>query len=280
MSPEPILEVRGLERRFVVRRSLFGGARGVISAVADVDLTVPRGTTVALVGESGSGKTTLARCIARLDRPDRGTVRFAGCDVLRARGEELLRFRRELQTVFQDPYSSLNPRRTVGEAIADGPAIHNLLTRHERVELVADLLVRVGLRAQDARRYPHEFSGGQRQRIAIARALALSPLFVIADEAVSALDVSVRAQILNLLRDLQRERGLTYLFISHDLSVVRHIADRIVLMRSGRIVEEGETDEVFCNPKHPYTQALLRAVPRPDPSRRTRSARSPFLASP
>jgi oligopeptide transport system ATP-binding protein len=272
MPSDPILEVRGLKRQFIVRRSLLGSPLKVLRAVDGVDLSVQPGTTLALVGESGSGKSTLARCIARLEQPDAGTIRFLGQDVLSARGKSLLQFRREVQTIFQDPYASLNPRRRIGDAIADGPAIHGLLGKSERRELVADLLLRVGLRPEHAARYPHEFSGGQRQRIAIARALALSPRFVIADEAVSALDVSVRAQILNLLAELQSERGLTYLFISHDLGVVRHIADRIAIMNAGRIVEEGETDQVFENPQHPYTRALLRAVPRPDPSKRRRAS--------
>jgi oligopeptide transport system ATP-binding protein len=271
MSVEPLLEVRGLERRFVLQRR-FGKPSKIVTAVAGADLSVQAGSTFALVGESGSGKTTLARCVARLDEPDAGTIRFAGRDALAARGRELLQFRRDVQTIFQDPYASLNPRRRIGDAIADGPAIHNLMAESERRNLVADLLRQVGLRPEHAARYPHEFSGGQRQRIAIARALALSPRFIIADEAVSALDVSVRAQILNLLADLQSERGLTYLFISHDLGVVRHFADRVAIMRAGQIVEEGETDRIFENPRHPYTQALLNAVPRPDPSkgRRTR----------
>lgn len=270
MSPEPILTVKDVARRFVTRRSWLGRPMVTVNAVNGVSLSIRRGTTLALVGESGSGKSTLGRCIARLDTPTQGTIRFDGQDVFSLSGSRLLAFRRQMQTIFQDPYASLNPRRTVGDAIADGPVIHGLMTPDERRALVSDLLKRVGLRPEQARRYPHEFSGGQRQRIAIARALALSPSLIIADEAVSALDVSVRAQILNLLADLQAERGLTFLFISHDLGVVRHVAGEVAIMRAGEIVEQGATDRIFTDPQHEYTRALLRAVPRPDPGRRRR----------
>jgi ABC-type oligopeptide transport system ATPase subunit len=268
MSPEALLTVEGLERRFVVRRSLLGASRLTVRAVDGVDLQIEAGKTLALVGESGSGKSTLGRCIARLDQPNAGTIRFAGQEVFQLRGDGLKRFRRDVQTIFQDPYASLNPRRRIGDAIADGPTIHRLCNKQARAALVGDLLVRVGLRREHGDRFPHEFSGGQRQRIAIARALAVSPRLIIADEAVSALDVSVRAQILNLLAELQEERGLSYLFISHDLGVVRHFADKVAVMRQGRIVEEGETNRLFESPQHDYTRALLAAVPRPDPARR------------
>jgi oligopeptide transport system ATP-binding protein len=268
MPVEPLLEVRDLSRHFVQRRSLTGRPLQLIRAVDGVDFVVGRGTTFALVGESGSGKSTLGRCIARLDQPTGGIVRFAGSDVFKARGQQLSQYRRDVQTIFQDPFASLNPRRRIGDAIADGPTIHGTMAKEEIGVLVAQLLQRVGLRPEFASRYPHEFSGGQRQRIAIARALALSPKFIIADEAVSALDVSIRAQILNLLIDIQAERGLSMLFITHDLGVVRHIADDVAIMRAGKIVEQGAADRIFDDPQHSYTQALLRAVPRPDPARR------------
>jgi len=270
-TADPIVEVRGLTRHFVPRRSLLGRPLQVIRAVDGVDLAVRPGTTFALVGESGSGKSTLGRCIARLDIPTSGTVHYSGRDAFAARGAELGRFRREVQTIFQDPFASLNPRRRIGDTIADGPTIHGLMAKSDIHDLVRQLLARVGLRADHAGRYPHEFSGGQRQRIAIARALALSPQFIVADEAVSSLDVSVRAQILNLLMDIQAERGLSFLFISHDLGVVRHVADEIAIMQAGKIVEHGPADRIFAAAEHPYTQALLRAVPRPDPARRRRA---------
>ncbi len=268
MSNEIILQVTGLKRHFIVRRSWLGRALKTVPAVDGVSLSIRRGTTLALVGESGSGKSTLGRCIARLDQPTGGTVLFEGENVLAARGTDLKQFRRKVQTIFQDPFASLNPRRTIGDANADGPAIHGLVPKAQQHDHVANLLIRVGLRPEQAPRYPHEFSGGQRQRIAIARALALSPRLIIADEAVSALDVSVRAQILNLLLDLQAEHGLAFLFISHDLGVVRHIADEIAIMRAGQIIERGQTDRIFEDPQHSYTQALLQAVPRPNPSKR------------
>jgi peptide/nickel transport system ATP-binding protein len=260
-----LLEIRELRRDFVTRRSWTGRALETVHAVGGVSLTVPAGQTLAIVGESGSGKSTLGRCVARLDNPTSGSIFYAGQDVGTLAGDELLRFRREVQTIFQDPYASLNPRRRIGEAIADGPAIHGLLTPDERRDLAADLLRRVGLKAEHAERYPHQFSGGQRQRIAIARALALAPHFIIADEAVSALDVSVRAQVLNLLADLQEERSLTFLFISHDMGTVRQFADRVAIMQGGRLVEEGETERIFEDPSEDYTKALLRAVPRMTP---------------
>lgn len=260
-----LLEIRDLQRDFVTRRSWLGRAEETVHAVGGVSLTVSAGQTLAIIGESGSGKSTLGRCVARLDSPTSGSIRYAGRDIAELSGADLLRFRREVQTIFQDPYASLNPRRRVGEAIGDGPAIHGLMSLEERRALAADLLGRVGLKAEHAERYPHQFSGGQRQRIAIARALALSPQLIIADEAVSALDVSVRAQVLNLLADLQEERGLTYLFISHDMSTVRQFADRVAIMQGGRLVEEGETERIFGEPQEDYTKALLRAVPRMTP---------------
>lgn len=269
---DPILRVQDLRRDFVLRRSILGQPIDILHAIDGVSLEIRPGTTVALVGESGSGKSTFGRCVARLDYPTGGTVEFAGENVFAAQGAALAKFRRELQTVFQDPFASLNPRRTIGDAIGDGPSIHGLLPRRDIRDLVLQLLERVGLRPDHADRYPHEFSGGQRQRVAIARALALSPKLIVADEAVSSLDVSVRAQILNLLMDLQAERGLSYLFISHDLGVVRHIADDIAIMQAGRIVEQGSSEQIFAEPRHPYSQALLRAVPRARLDRRRRGS--------
>ncbi|HAR51818.1 ABC transporter ATP-binding protein [Roseovarius nubinhibens] len=267
-----LLEVRDLRRSFTLGRGLLKGPRRKLHAVDGVSLTIARGTTTALIGESGSGKTTLGRCIAQLDRPTSGSTYFAGQDTTVLRGAPLLRFRRHVQTIFQDPYASLNPRRPIGEAITDGLAIHGLADQKERDTRARGLLQRVGLSPEDALRYPHQFSGGQRQRIAIARALALDPEFIIADEAVSALDVSVRAQVLNLLIELQEERGLSFLFITHDLSTVRQFANRIAIMQNGRIVEEAPTEEIFTSPRHPYTRDLLSAVPRlfPDPGTRLR----------
>lgn len=268
----PAMELTGLTREFTLSAGLFGRNPKLLKAVDDVNLVIQSGSTCALIGESGSGKTTLGRCAARLDKPTRGKVVYRGCDVSSISGKDLFKFRRKVQTIFQDPYASLNPRRTVGEAIADGLEIHRIGTKSERADRVLDLLVRVGLDPAFASRFPHQFSGGQRQRIAIARSLALEPEFIIADEAVSALDVSVRAQILNLLADLQAERGLSFLFITHDLSTVRQFADQVAIMRKGRIVEIGETERIFREPREDYTRELLRAVPKArfDESRRLR----------
>jgi oligopeptide/dipeptide ABC transporter ATP-binding protein len=229
---------------------------------------VPRGETLCLVGESGCGKSTLGRAISRLEDPTAGRVLFEGNDISKAGGDALFRLRRDVQIIFQDPYSSLNPRMTVGEIVREPLAVHKFGTRQEQVDRVLDLLATVGLSADAAGRYPHEFSGGQRQRVGIARALALEPKLVIADEPVSALDVSVQSQVLNLMVRLQREHDLTYLFISHDLSVVKHVSDTIAIMYLGRIVEIGPADSVFGNPSHPYTRALLAAIPTPDPRQR------------
>ena len=258
----PALELRNLRRTFRLGGGIlpFGGK--VLHAVDGVSLIIAPGTTTALIGESGSGKSTLGRCVARLDRPTSGDILYRGRDVVSLRGDELMAFRRQVQTIFQDPFASLNPRRTVGDAVTDGLAIHGLAGREERHERARALLARVGLDPDFVSRYPHQFSGGQRQRIAIARALALDPRFIVADEAVSALDVSVRAQVLNLLSDLQDEHRLSFLFITHDLSTVRQFADRVAIMQAGEIVEEGETEAIFTDPQHAYTRALLDAVPR------------------
>ena len=255
-----LLELDDLAKHFPVRDA-FGRARGAVRAVDGVSLAVPRGTVLAIVGESGCGKSTLGRLALRLIEPDAGTVRFEGED-LRALSPAALRARRrDMQLIFQDPFASLDPRMTVEAAIAEPLRLHRIVPRAGEAARVAELLERVGLRPESARRWPHEFSGGQRQRIAIARALASGPKLIIGDEPVSALDVSVQAQVVNLLGDLIREFGLTFVLISHDLGVVRHIADRVAVMYLGRIVEEGPAGQVFGAPRHPYTRALLAAVP-------------------
>ena len=258
----PLLEARDLVKVFPLGESIFGGgARGEVRAVDDVSLEIEAGETLGVVGESGSGKSTLGRLILRLIEPTSGSVRFAGQDVLRASGAELRRLRRDMQIIFQDPFGSLDPRMRVGEIVAEPLLVHNSTGRRERRQRVNELLRAVGLDESAAERHPHEFSGGQRQRIGIARALALRPKFIVADEPVSALDVSVGAQIVNLLARLQREFGLTYLFISHSMPVVRYLATRIAVMYRGKIVEVGATEQLVANPGHPYTRSLLEATP-------------------
>ncbi|MBR0643923.1 ABC transporter ATP-binding protein [Plastoroseomonas hellenica] len=256
----PLLELDDVEKHFPVRDAL-GRSRGAVRAVDGVSLSVPEGGVLAIVGESGCGKSTLGRVALRLIEPDRGAIRFQGEDLRRLSGAALRARRRDMQIIFQDPFASLDPRMTVEDAVAEPLILHGTVPRARIRDRVAEMLVRVGLRPELARRWPHEFSGGQRQRIAIARALASGPKLVIGDEPVSALDVSVQAQVVNLLQDLIRDLGLTFILISHDLGVVRHIADRVAVMYLGRIVEEGPAPEVFANPRHPYTRALLAAVP-------------------
>jgi ABC-type oligopeptide transport system ATPase subunit len=263
-----LLEVRDLVKRFPVKRGLVVERTvDYVEAVAGVSFDIEAGRTLGLVGESGSGKSTTGYCVLQLLRPTSGSVRFDGRELTELSGEELRRVRREAQIVFQDPYSSLDPRMTVGNIVSEPLVVHRIGSRRDRQVRVRELLDVVGFDPTYVNRYPHEFSGGQRQRIGIARALALSPRLIVCDEPVSALDVSIQAQIINLLKDLQREFNLAYLFIAHDLAVVRSVSDRIAVMHQGRIVETGPADEVYERPKEDYTKALLAAVPVPDPAR-------------
>jgi peptide/nickel transport system ATP-binding protein/oligopeptide transport system ATP-binding protein len=260
-----LLEVEGLVKHFVAARSVFGTPTAHVKAVDGVSFTVEAGKTLALVGESGCGKSTVSRLVLRLIEPDSGQVRFEGRDLLALDADQLRSFRRNAQIIFQDPYASLNPRMTVSQILTEPLALHDLVPAARRRERVEELLRLVGLEPRFARRYPHEFSGGQRQRIAIARALAVEPKLVICDEPVSALDVSIRSQILNLLRNLQDRLGLAYIFVSHDLAVVKHIADRVAVMNLGVIVETADARALFAAPRHPYSRALLSAIPVPKP---------------
>ncbi len=270
--PPPLLEVRDLRKHYPVRGGLFATQQATVKAVDGVSLRVRPGETLGLVGESGCGKSTLGRTIPRLEDPTAGEVYFAGRNLAEARGRELFALRRQIQIIFQDPYASLNPRMTVGEIVREPLAVHRRGRRADQQRRVAELLELVGLSADVSDRYPHEFSGGQRQRVGIARALTLEPKLIIADEPVSALDVSVQSQVLNLLVELQERLGLTYLFISHDLSVVEYLSDTIAVMYLGKIMEIGPARAVFEAPAHPYPRALIEAIPEPDPRRRVRHA--------
>lgn len=261
-QPGELVTVRGLVKHFPVE-----GSDDVVRAVDGVSFSIIRGETLGLVGESGCGKSTVGRCLLRLIEPTAGSVEFGGRNVLSLGKQEMRQLRREMQIVFQDPYASLNPRMTVGDIIGEPLTIHKIGTKQERRERVKELLQRVGLNPDYSKRYPHEFSGGQRQRIGVARTLALNPQLIVADEPVSALDVSVQAQVVNLLQELQAEFGLTYLFISHGLAVVEHISTRVAVMYLGRIVEIASAKDLYVQPLHPYTQALLSAIPIPDPTR-------------
>ncbi len=267
MPGETLLQVRNLTKHFDMKRGFFWGEKAKVHAVDDVSFDLIRGETLGLVGESGCGKSTTGRVILRLIEPTAGTVAFEGKDILQASKKEMRALRQRMQIIFQDPYSSLNPRMTVEQIVGEGIVIHKLCqTRAQRRERVADLLHKVGLSPEQMNRYPHEFSGGQRQRVGIARALAVNPKLIIADEPISALDVSIQAQVINLLEDLQEQFNLTYLFIAHDLRVVEHISDRVAVMYLGKIAELADSTELYAKPLHPYTQALLSAIPIPDPT--------------
>jgi len=263
---EPLLKVIGLKKYFPIRGGLFQKEVASVKAVDDVSFNVYKGETFGLVGESGCGKTTLGRCVLLLIDPTDGSILFNGKDLTKLSKRELREVRTEMAMIFQDPYSSLNPRMTVSDIIGKPLAIHKIAKGKDRSERIVELMTLVGLSKEHLYRYPHEFSGGQKQRIGIARALAVNPKLIVADEAVAALDVSVRAGVLNLMKDLQKNLGLTYIFISHDLSVVKHICDRVAAMYLGEIVEIAPTDKLFAQPLHPYTQALISAIPIPDPT--------------
>src|SRR5689334_20346221 len=271
MSPQTaspaktLIEVKNLVKYFPVRAGLLQRVQDYVRAVDDVSFFIREGETLGMVGESGCGKTTVGRTILRLVEPTSGSVVFDNQDVFKLKNNELKSMRRNMQIIFQDPYASLDPRMPIGESVMEGLNIHNIGTRQERVDLMLATLKKVGLEDYHARRFPHEFSGGQRQRIGIARALALQPKFIVCDEPVSALDVSIQSQVLNILKDLQQEFGLTYLFIAHNLSVVEHISDRVAVMYLGKMVELAHRDELYRRQLHPYTQALMSAIPVADP---------------
>jgi oligopeptide transport system ATP-binding protein len=266
MAGEPLLQVRDLTKRFPIKKGfLVERTVGYVDAVMDVSFDIARGETLGLVGESGSGKSTTGYCILQVIRPTSGSISFDGHELTETSGEDLRQLRQRMQLVFQDPFASLDPRMTVGDIVGEPLAVHRVGGKKERRARVRELLNIVGFDPSYTNRYPHEFSGGQRQRIGLARAIALSPDLIVCDEPVSALDVSIQAQILNLLKDLQSDFGLTYLFIAHDLAVVRAMSDRIAVMRQGRIVEIGDAEQVYSQPAHEYTRALLEAVPIPDP---------------
>lgn len=265
-SNEVLIELRNVQKFFSIKHGIFGGKTKHVQAVDDVSFKIHKGETFGLVGESGCGKSTLGRTIIRLYDPTGGEIIYDGAEIGKMSQADMKPFRKRIQMIFQDPYASLNSRMTVGDIIGEPIDIHNIASGEERQKIIYDLLERVGLSREHASRYPHEFSGGQRQRIGIARALAVNPDFIICDEPISALDVSIQAQVVNMLEDLQKELGLTYLFIAHDLSMVKHISDRIGVMYLGKLVEVAEANELYEKPNHPYTQALLSAIPIPDPN--------------
>ncbi|MEM7335533.1 MAG: ATP-binding cassette domain-containing protein [Chloroflexota bacterium] len=267
-SSEPLVRVNQLVKHFPITQGIIIQRQiGAVKAVDDISFDIKPGETLGLVGESGSGKSTTGRTILRLYEPSSGSIEFKGQNIAKLNGEPLRKIRRNMQMIFQDPQACLNPRMTVGSIIEEPIQVHNLLPKNERTDRIQELLEIVGLNPQFLNRYPHEFSGGQRQRIGIARALAVQPEFIVADEPISALDVSIQAQVVNLLQDLQEKFKLTYLFIAHDLSMIRYICDRVAVMFKGKIVEYAETNELYENPVHPYTQVLLSAVPIPDPAK-------------
>ena len=265
MAKKELLKVEGLKQYFPIKGGFLGRTVNHVKAVDDITFTIYEGETVSIVGESGCGKSTTGRAILRLEEPTEGSVSFQGTDITKLSKGQMRKYRKDMQIIFQDPYASINPRQTVASVLNEAMHIQKVLPKAERRARIEQLLETVGLRSYQADRYPHEFSGGQRQRIGIARALSVNPKLIICDEAVSALDVSIQAQVLNLLEELQDEFGLTYLFISHDLGVVRHISDRIIVMYLGKIVEIADKTSLFENPQHPYTKALLSAIPVPDP---------------
>ncbi|PIT99345.1 MAG: peptide ABC transporter substrate-binding protein [Bdellovibrionales bacterium CG10_big_fil_rev_8_21_14_0_10_45_34] len=268
-SDEPLIRIQNLSKEFSIKGGIFSREIGAVKAVHNVSLDIKKGETLGLVGESGCGKSTLGRCLIRLLEPTSGKIFYRGNDITDITGEELRAYRRKMQIIFQDPYASLNPRMTVGSIISEPLVIHKLFhNKKERADRVAQLLELVGLRKEAINRYPHEFSGGQRQRIGVARALAVDPEFIVCDEPVSALDVSIQAQVINLLMDLQQRLGLTYLFIAHDLKVVEHISTRVAVMYLGRIVEVADSDELYLKTMHPYTKALMSSIPVPNPDRK------------
>ncbi|WP_027965134.1 ABC transporter ATP-binding protein [Halalkalibacillus halophilus] len=269
MSQKELLKINNLKQYFPIKGGVFGRTVNNVKAVDDVTFTIYEGETVSVVGESGCGKSTTGRAILRLDEPTAGEVEFDGTNVLGLNKKDMRKMRKDMQIIFQDPYASLNPRQTVRQTLVEAMDIQNVVPKKDRANRVSELMETVGLQPHQADRFPHEFSGGQRQRIGIARALSVDPKLIICDEAVSALDVSIQAQVLNLLKKFQDEMNLTYLFIAHDLGVVRHISDRIIVMYLGKIVEIGDKKSIFNNPQHPYTKALLSAIPVPDPDKKT-----------